>query len=76
MGLLETLSAGQDVKRLRDIASILIRYGFDDLVDRMGFKKPFSNLAAKDEQRRALERRALTTPERACAAYRNSGPRL
>lgn len=74
MGLLETLSAGQDVKRLRDIASILIRYGFDDLVDRMGFKKPFSNLAAKDEQRRALERRALTTPERACAALQELGP--
>ena len=36
--ILETLSAMRDIGRLHDIASILIRYGFGDLVQRLGLE--------------------------------------
>lgn len=36
--ILETLSAMRDLGRLHDIASILIRYGFGDLVKRLGLE--------------------------------------
>jgi ubiquinone biosynthesis protein len=72
--LWETLSAARDLGRLHAIASVLIRYGFGDLVRRLGMSGVLEK-AGRALHWKRLERMArLSTAERMCHAMEELGP--
>ena len=72
--LFESLAAGRDLGRLHDIAAVLIRYGFGDVVRRMGLG------AALERAGRALHWKEpealahLEPPARVRRALEDMGP--
>lgn len=72
--LWETLSAARDIGRLHEIATVLIRWGFGDVVRRIGLssvlKKAGKVLHVEDVQSLA----ELGPPERVCRALEDLGP--
>jgi ubiquinone biosynthesis protein len=72
--ILETLSAMRDLGRLHDIASILIRYGFGDLVRRLGLESILEKAGRALNWTRFEELLRLDPPQRVRRAMEEMGP--
>jgi ubiquinone biosynthesis protein len=72
--ILETLSAMRDLGRLHDIASILIRYGFGDLVSRLGLEPALERAGRALHWTRLEELLHLDPPQRVRRALEEMGP--
>lgn len=72
--ILETLSAMRDLGRLHDIASILIRYGFGDLVKRLGLEPILERAGKALHWPRLEELLRLDPPQRVRRAMEEMGP--
>ncbi|CAI8875523.1 ABC1 kinase family protein [Methylocaldum szegediense] len=72
--ILETLSAMRDLGRLHDIASILIRYGFGDLVRRLGLERLLEKAGRALNWTRLEELLHLDPPQRVRRALEEMGP--
>jgi len=70
----ETLSAVRDLGRLHDIASILIRYGFSDIVRRLGMANALERTGKVLHWKEAGELARLEPPARARRALEEMGP--
>ncbi len=70
----ETLSAARDLGRLHDIASILIRYGFSDLVRRLGMANVLERAGKVLHWQEAGELARLEPPARVRRALEEMGP--
>ena len=72
--LKETLSAARDLGRLHEIATVLIRWGFGDVVNRLGMARILER-AGKVLHWKDIQGIAETsTPERLCHAMEELGP--
>jgi len=71
---LETLSAARDLGRLHDIASILIRYGFSDMVRRLGMANVLERAGKVLHWQEAAELARLEPPARVRRALEEMGP--
>jgi len=72
--LWETLKAARDLGRLHDIATIMIRYGFGDIVRRLGMSR-FLEHAGKVLHWKDAEKMArMEPPERVRRAFEEMGP--
>ncbi len=74
MMLWETLSAARDLGRLHDIASILIRYGFGDMVRRLGMAAALERAGNVLRWKEASELARLEPPARVRRAMEEMGP--
>lgn len=72
--ILETLSAMRDLGRLHDIASILIRYGFGDMVKRLGLERLLEKAGRALNWTRFEELLRLDPPQRVRKAMEEMGP--
>lgn len=72
--ILETLSAMRDLGRLHDIASILIRYGFGDMVRRLGLERLLEKAGRALNWTRFEELLHLDPPQRVRRAMEEMGP--
>jgi len=72
--LWETLSAARDIGRLNDIASILIRYGFGDMVRRLGMAGILERAGKALHWKQASELARLEPPARFRHALEEMGP--
>ncbi len=72
--LWETLSAARDLGRLHEIASILIRYGFGDVVRRLGMAGVLESAGKVLHWNRASELARLEPPARLRRALEEMGP--
>lgn len=72
--LLETLSAARDLGRLHDIASILIRYGFGDMVRRLGMAGVLEHAGKVLRWNQSVELARLEPPARVRRAMEEMGP--
>lgn len=72
--ILETLSAMRDLGRLHDLASILIRYGFGDLVKRAGLDPLLEKAGRALHWTRFEELLHLDPPQRVRRALEEMGP--
>jgi ubiquinone biosynthesis protein len=70
--LLQALVAVRDLSRLHDIATILIRYGFGDIVNRMGLSHALERAGLR--QRGKSEHAHLPPPVRVRRALEEMGP--
>jgi len=72
--LWETLKAARDLGRIHDIASIMIRYGFGDIVHRLGMSR-FLEQAGKVLRWKDSDKLArMESPERVRRAFEEMGP--
>ncbi len=71
--LWETLNAARDLGRLHDIASILIRYGFSDVVRRLGMANALERAGKVLHWKEAGELTQLTPPARVRRALEEMG---
>lgn len=72
--ILETLSAMRDLGRVHDIASILIRYGFGDMVKRLGLEPALEKAGRALNWTRFEELLRLDPPQRVRRAMEEMGP--
>lgn len=72
--LWETLGAARDIGRLNDIASILIRYGFGDMVRRLGMAGVLERAGKALHWKQASELARLEPPARFRHALEEMGP--
>lgn len=72
--ILEALSAVRDIGRLHDIASILIRYGFGDIVRRLGLVRLVERAGRALNWKYVQENPVLEAPERVRRAMEDMGP--
>ncbi|BBL73160.1 ABC1 kinase family protein [Methylomagnum ishizawai] len=72
--ILETLSAMRDLGRLHDLASILIRYGFGDVVRRLGMEPVLERAGRALHWTRFEELLHLDPPQRVRKAMEDMGP--
>lgn len=72
--LWETLSAARDVDRLHDIAAVLIRYGFSDVVRRLGLAGVLESAGKALHKKDAGELVRLEPPARVRRAMEDLGP--
>ncbi len=72
--ILETLSAMRDLGRLHDLASILIRYGFGDVVRRLGLEPVLERAGRALNWTRFEELLHLDPPQRVRKAMEDMGP--
>lgn len=72
--LWQTLASLRDVGRLYEIASVLIRYGFGDLVRRMGLADMLERAGRALKWEDAHEYAHLPPPARVCRALEELGP--
>ena len=72
--LWEALSAARDLGRLHDIASILIRYGFGDMVRRLGMAGALERAGEVLHWKQATELAQLEPPPRVRRALEEMGP--
>lgn len=72
--LWETLSAARDLGHLHDIASILIRYGFGDVVRRLGMAGVLERAGKALHWKQATELARLQPPMRVRRALEEMGP--
>lgn len=71
--LWEVLSTARDIGRLHAIASVLIRYGFGDMVSRLGMAGALERAGEKLHWDGAVELARLDTPERVRRALEELG---
>ena len=72
--LWEALSAARDLGRLHDISSILIRYGFGDMVRRLGMAGALEHAGKVLHWKQATELAQLEPPARVRRALEEMGP--
>jgi ubiquinone biosynthesis protein len=72
--IIETLSAMRDISRAHDIASILIRYGFGDLVKRLGLEPALEKAGRALNWTGLEEMLRLDPPQRVRCAMEDMGP--
>ncbi|MCK4743377.1 MAG: ubiquinone biosynthesis protein UbiB [Sulfuriflexus sp.] len=72
--LWEGLSAARDLGRLHDIASVLIRYGFSDMVRRLGMAGVLETTGKALHWKQATELAQLEPPARVRRAMEEMGP--
>src|SRR5690606_38333097 len=73
-GMWDTLVATQDLGRLHDLAAILVRYGFGDLVGRMGLARALARAGKVLPLGQLEELVALPAPVRVRRAMEEMGP--
>ena len=74
MMLWQALSAARDLGRLQDIAAVLIRYGFGDLVQRIGMSNALEKAGRVLHWKKAEEVARLQPPERLRRVMEELGP--
>lgn len=72
--LFETLSAARDLGRLHEVASVLVRYGFGDLVRRIGLAGVLERAGRLLHAEHLAEVVSLPPPERVRRALEEMGP--
>ncbi|MEB2318303.1 MAG: AarF/UbiB family protein [Pseudomonadota bacterium] len=72
--LWQTLSSVRDIGRLHDIASVLVRHGFGDLVRRVGLANALERAGHALHWRAAGEYAQLSPPARVRHAFEELGP--
>jgi len=72
--LWQALTAMRDLRRLHEIASILIRYGFGDMVRRMGLSNALERAGTALHWNEATDFAHMTPPERVRRALEEMGP--
>jgi ubiquinone biosynthesis protein len=72
--LWEGLSAARDLGRLHDIASVLIRYGFGDVVRRLGLGSALERTGKALRWKDAEQYARMEPPQRVCQALQELGP--
>lgn len=72
--LWQALSAARDLGRVQDIAAVLIRYGFGDLVQRIGMSGALEKAGKVLHWKTAEEQARLKPPERARRVLEELGP--
>jgi len=72
--LWETLSAGRDIGRLYDIASVLMRYGFGDIAHRLGITGALERVGKTLRRNRHHAVEQMTSAERVRRALEDMGP--
>ncbi len=72
--LLETLRSARDIGRLHEIAGVLMRYGFSDVVQRLGMQHVLERAGRVLHWKDAETLAHLTPPERICSAFQELGP--
>ncbi len=72
--LWQAMASVRDLGRLYDIASVLIRYGFGDMVRRMGLAGPLERAGRALNWKDPQEYAHLTPPARVCRAMEELGP--
>lgn len=72
--LWQTLTAMRDLGRLHEIASILIRYGFGDMVRRMGLSNALERAGRALHWSEASDYTHMSSPERVRRALEEMGP--
>lgn len=70
----EGLITARDLGRLHDIASVLIRYGFSDIVQRMGVGTLLEKAGKILRLKQPSELTKMDTPQRVCRAMQELGP--
>ncbi|WP_455222380.1 ABC1 kinase family protein [Kaarinaea lacus] len=70
----ESLIAARDLGRLRDIVSVLVRYGFSDAVQRMGLSTLLESAGKLLHLKKTAEIPKLDTPQRIRFALEELGP--
>ncbi|KPJ90351.1 MAG: ubiquinone biosynthesis protein UbiB [Gammaproteobacteria bacterium SG8_11] len=70
----EGLITARDLGRLHDIASVLIRYGFSDFVQRMGVGTLLEKAGKILRLKEPTELTKMDTPKRVCSAMQELGP--
>jgi len=70
----ESLIAARDLGRLRDIVSVLVRYGFSDAVQRMGLSTLLESAGKLLHLKKATDIPKLDTPQRIRFALEELGP--
>ena len=72
--LIETLRAIRDLGRLQEIAAVLIRYGFGEMVTRMGIRHALEKAGKTLHWKHAGEQADIGLPERVRRALEEMGP--
>jgi ubiquinone biosynthesis protein len=72
--LWETLGTARDIGRLNELASVLIRYGFGDVLRRLGLANVFNVAGKALHWKHAAEITQLESPVRFCHALAEMGP--
>lgn len=72
--LWETLKAARDIGRLHEIASIMIRYGFGDVVNRLGMSRILEQAGKVLHWKDAEKLARMESPERVRHAFEELGP--
>lgn len=72
--LWQALTSVRDIGRLHDIASVLVRYGFSDMVRRVGLANALERAGRALNWRAASEHAHLTPPARVRRAFEELGP--
>lgn len=70
----QALTTMRDLGRLHEIASILVRYGFGDIVRRMGLANALERAGTALHWREAADFAHMTPPERVRRALEDMGP--
>jgi ubiquinone biosynthesis protein len=70
----DTLSAARDIGRLHELASVLVRHGFGDLVRRVGLAGALERAGHLLHREQLAELASLSPPERARRALEELGP--
>lgn len=70
----DLLGAARDFGRLRDITVVLVRYGFSDIVQRMGLASALDKLGETLHWKEAENLAQMQTPQRLRAAMQDLGP--
>lgn len=72
--LWQAVKAARDLGRVQDIAGVLIRYGFGDLVRRIGMAGALERAGRRLQWRSPAELAHLEPPARVCRALEELGP--
>ncbi len=70
----DLLGAARDFRRLRDISAVLVRYGFSDIVQRLGLATAFARFGERVHGDQADNVAEMRTPQRIRAALQELGP--
>ena len=72
--LWQAIKAARDLGRVQDIATVLIRHGFGDLVQRIGMAGALERAGRRVRRQPARDHARLEPPERICRVLEELGP--
>ncbi len=72
--LWKLFSSTRDLSRLEEIGRVLLRYGFESLVKKLGLIKIIQRAGRVLNKEDLLKNAELSTPERVCRAFEDLGP--